>query len=66
MTNFPGRNNLGNLMFTNKGDKIMAMFFHVMFPFFLYTKLEVVLMYLEPLYTCKLAFQEATHLDFKQ
>ena len=47
-------------MFTNKGDKIMVMFFHVMFPYFLYTKLEVVLMYLEDLYICKLAFQEAT------
>ena len=66
MTNFSGRNNLGNLMFTNKGNKIMVMFFHVMFPFFLYTKLEVVLMHLEDLYTCKLAFQEATYLDFKQ
>ena len=53
-------------MFTSKGDKIMIMFFHVMFPCFLYTKLEVVLMYLKDLYTCKLAFQEATYLDFKQ
>ena len=44
----------------------MAMFFHVVFLFFLYTKLEVVLMCLEAVYTCKLAFQEAAHLDFKQ
>ena len=33
---------------------------------FFYILNEVVLMYLEALYTCKLAFQEATHLDFKQ